>query len=149
MKLKSRRRRDKMKLRPRLAAARALLRSAPLRLSIPATLPLPPPHHSVLSSSTPPHQPPSSSVGRHVSGEQYSPAISSPAVLLLPSFFIKLPKQKSVAVVTWRSTRLPTQLAGPAVACGRLARRTLVLHQIRCRGSSPVLMASSPQQAEP
>lgn len=149
MKLRSRRRRDKMKLRPRLAAARALLRSAPLRLSIPSLYPHL--HHIIpfSSPSTPPHQPTSSSVGRHVSGEQYSPAISSPAVLLLPSFFIKLPKQKSVAVVTWRSTRLPTQFADPTVACERPARRILVLHQIRCRGSSPVLMASSPQQAEP
>lgn len=42
-----------MKLRPRLAAARALLRSAPLCLSIPATLPLPPPHHSILLSLHP------------------------------------------------------------------------------------------------
>lgn len=48
---------------------------------------------------------------RHGSGEQDSPATPPPAVLLLPSFFIKLPKQKSVE----GRTVAGAQLAGPAV----------------------------------
>lgn len=66
----------------------------------------PPQPHQPTSSVAPACRPPR--VGRAI-----FPSYPSPAVLLLPSFFIKLPKQKSVAVVTWRGT----QLAGPAVAC--------------------------------
>ena len=65
---------------------------------------LPPP------SPTSPH-PTAQLVGRHVSGEQYSPAIPLPAVPLLPFFFIKLLKQQSVE----RRTVAGAQLADPAV----------------------------------
>ena len=91
-------------------------------------------HSSSLHPAPPARIAPPQLVGRHVSGEQYSPAISSPAVLLLPSLFIKLPKQKSVAVVTWRST-LP---ADPAVACGRPARLPArAFRQLACPSPSP------------
>ena len=62
----------------------------------------PPPSIISPSPSPPVHQPASSVTQlplRHVPGEQYSPAIPPPAVPLLPSFFIKLPKQQSVAAV--------------------------------------------------
>ena len=59
-----------------------------------------PPPSIIPFSLTPPGPtslpPPSPQLAlRHVSGEQYPPAISSPAVPLLPSFFIKLPKRQS------------------------------------------------------
>ena len=64
-------------------------------------LPLHPPPAIVptLSSSTQLHQPASSIARlacRHGSEEQCPPAVPAPAVLPLPSFFIKLPKRKSV-----------------------------------------------------
>lgn len=83
-----------------------------------AAAPLPLPALVFITSILPPPPSPTSPLLhhsqfllRHGSGEQYSPAIPPPAVPPLPFFFIKLPKQKSVAVVTWRST-LP---ADPAV----------------------------------
>ena len=76
-------------------------------LLLPSSFPSPLPP----SSSTSLHSPPPQLARRHVSGEQYSPAISSPAVPLLPFFFIKLLKQQSGVVVAWRSA----QPAGPAV----------------------------------
>ena len=113
-------------------------------------------HHShslSLHPAPPARIAPPQLVGRHVSGEQYSPAISSPAVLLLPSFFIKSPKQQSVAVVTWRST----QLADPACRSNYSVRAPssprlrppgslLVLHHLRFL---PSLGAVHPQRLEP
>ena len=73
----------------------------------------PPPsprHHPALSlhpsrpSTAPASSPPR--VRRAMSSSCLCPAVS-----LLPFFFIKLPKQKSVAAIAWRST----QLADPAV----------------------------------
>lgn len=92
-------------------------------------LPLPPSSTtiSILCPFTPPqcpHPPPSQLVSRHVSKEQYSPAIPPPAVPLLPSFFIKLLKQQNVADVTWRST-LPADPASRPSCSGRPARRAL------------------------
>ena len=87
---------------------------------------LPPP------SPTSPHPPPpglSAATDRESNALQLSPP---PAVPLLPSFFIKSPKQKSVAVVTWRST-LP---ADPAVTGGRPARRTLAPSSNRMAAAS-------------
>lgn len=57
-------------------------------------------------------------------------------------------KQKSVATVTWRGTQ-PADLASRPNCSGRPARRTLAPHPIGCRGSSPVLMASSLWRVEP
>ena len=121
-------------------------RSPLLPSSFPLSLPPPSP------ANLPPPSP--QLVGRHVSGEQYSPAISSPAVLLLPSLFIKLPKQKSVAVVTWRSAQLadpacrpscsvraPSSPAGP-----RPSGSSLVLHRLHLL---PALGAVHPQRLEP
>ena len=81
-----------------------------------------PPHYSppppfIISFSSPSifaqpaSTPPPQLALRHVSGEQYTPAIPFPAVPLLPSFFIKLPKQSSVA--GW--TVAGTYLTDPAV----------------------------------
>ena len=61
-------------------------------------------------SPTSPHPPPQLAL-RHGSGEQCPPAISSPAVPLLPSFFIKLLKQQSVE----GRTVAGVQLVDPAV----------------------------------
>ena len=68
-------------------------------------------HSSSLHPAPPARIPPPQLVCRHVSGEQYSPAIPPPAVPLLPSFFIKLPKQQSVE----GRTVAGAQLADPAV----------------------------------
>lgn len=77
----------------------------------------PPPHHSILSPSTQPHQPTSSSVGRHVPPSS-CPSYPSPAVLLLPSFFINYRSSRAEAQWTSRGMvpSLLAQLAGPAVA---------------------------------
>ena len=91
---------------------------------------LPPSFHSPPPPQ--PHHPASSAAQlplRHVSGEQYSPAISSPAVPLLPSFFIKLPKQQSVAVVV---PSQPTQLSYPTIACGAQLAAPLPLPVAAC-----------------
>lgn len=82
---------------------------------------------SVLSSSTQPHQPASlrSSFSSATNRESDASSYLSPAVSLLPSFFIKLPKQKSVE----GRTVAGAQLADPAVLSNdnraRPARRTL------------------------
>lgn len=97
---------------------------AAARAHAPAPLLFSPPPSFRSPSLHPAHQPASRRaqlVGRHVSGEQYSPANPPPAILLLPSFFIKLPKQKSVAVVTWRSTQLADPASRPSCS-GRPAR---------------------------
>ena len=108
---------------PSQAAARARFRSPLLSSSFPLSLPPP---------SPPARIPPPQLVSRHVSEEQSFQLSPPPAVPLLPSFFIKLPKQQSVAVVTWRST----QLADPAVTGGRPARRTLAPSSNRVAAAS-------------
>ena len=64
-------------------------------------------HLSTLSSSTILRQqvpsPPFQLVSRHVPPSSCS-SYPSPAVLLLPFFFIKLPKQQGMAYVAWRGT---------------------------------------------
>ena len=99
------------------------------------------PHHSTFSPSTHPHQPAPSAPQlalRHGPEEQYSPAILAPAVLLLPFFFIKLPKQQNVAPVAWRGI----QLAGPAVAGAQLARRPMPSRWPACLPPSSLSPAS-------
>lgn len=49
----------------------------------------------------------------------------------------KLPKQKSVAGIAWRSTSLLAQLVGPAVANAQLARRSAPSRCHACPPSSP------------
>ena len=84
-----------------------------------ARLPLPPPPSIILlSPSTQPHHPTPSAAQlplRHVPGEQYSPAIPPQLFRFSPSFFIKLPKQQSVADVV---PSQPVQLSYPTIACG-------------------------------
>ena len=115
----------------------------------------PPSFHSLSLHPAPPARiAPPQLLLRHGTGEQCPPAIPLPAVLLLPSFFIKLPKQQSVAVVTWRSTlpadpacrpscsvRAPSSPAGP-----RPSGSSLVLHLLRFL---PFLGAVHPQRLEP
>lgn len=75
---------------------------------------LPPSFHSFPPPSPAcPHPPPPQLPLRYGPGEQHSPAISSPAVSLLPSSFINY---QSGNARRWRGASLPTQLAGPAVA---------------------------------
>ena len=85
-------------------------------------------HHPILSPSTQPHQPappPLQFLLRHWSGKQCPPAIPSPAVPPLSSFFIKLPKRESME----GRTVAGAQLADPAVLLNdnraRPAYRTL------------------------
>ena len=110
---------------------------------IPFFSPSTPPHHP--ASPTPAYQPPR--VGRAI-----FPSYPSPAVLLLPFFFIKLPKQQNVAVVAWRSTLLADPASRPSHSMWRPARRTLappggplVLHLLR---SLPSLGAVHPHRAK-
>ena len=92
------------------------------------------------SPSTQPHQPASlrPSLSAATCRGAVAPAISSPAVLLLPSFFIKLPKQKSVEVVTWRAPSLPTQLFYSTITGRAQLAAPLLLHPIRRRPPTPV-----------
>lgn len=119
--------------------------SPPLPLSSPSSLHL---SHSLSLHPAPPTyllRRPSLSAATYRESNilQLSPP---PAVPLLPFFFIKLLKQQSVAVVTWRST----QLADPAVTGGRPARRhPCSFTQSDGRGFSPVLIASSLWRVEP
>ena len=71
------------------------------------------------------------------------PAILAPAVPLFPSFFIKLPKQQSVAVIAWRGV----QLVGSAVV-GFARRHPCSFIQSDGRDSAPVPMASFLWRAE-
>ena len=121
---------------------------APAPFSLSSSLHLP-----TLSSSTILRQqvpsPPPQLVCRHVPPSSCS-SYPSPAVPLLPFFFIKLLKQQGMAYVAWRCT----QPAGPASrssqpTAGAQLAAPLPLHQIRCRDSSPVLMASSLWRMEP
>ena len=114
---------------PSQAAARARFRSPLLSSSFPFFLPPP--------SPTSPH-PTAQLVGRHVSGEQYSPAIPLPTISLLPSFFIKSPKQQSVAVVTWRST-LPADPASRSSCSVRApsSPQARAFRYLACPPSSP------------
>ena len=73
------------------------------------------------SLSFPPPAPPAIILHRLLPSATYRKSQTSSypcsSCFVLPSFFIKLPKQKSVAVVAWRSV----QLANPAVAGTQLA----------------------------
>lgn len=138
MKLRSRRRRDKMKLWNRVGRGQSV---TSLHFAYPfPRFTLPPPHHSILSPSTQPHHLLRSSLSAATCRETVAPAILAPAVFLLPFLLHKITgaAERGSCVVP----SLLAQLVSPAVAGAQLAR-TLVLHQIRCRGSSPVLMASS------
>lgn len=121
---------------PDQSAARLPLLATPSTI-IPLSLhPLPPARTLRRPASLPPR-----------AGEQYSPAIPSPAVLLLPSFFIKITE------ATERGGR-STQLADPAVLPNDSMRmpsspRPCPFTQSGGRGSSPVLMASSLWRVEP
>ena len=91
----------------------------PGRGQSPAPVPLSSLHHSILSSSTRPTSPhpAAPSLPAATDRETIAPAISLPAVSPSPFLLHKLPKQQSVAAVTWRST----QLAGPVVDGAQLA----------------------------
>lgn len=96
------------------------------------------------------HPPPLQFLLRHGPGEQYSPAILSPAVPPLPFFFIKLLKQQSVE----GRTVAGTYLADPAVLLNdnraRPARRTFAPSPNRVAGCfSLALMAASLWRLEP
>ena len=108
MKLKSRRRRDKMKLWNPAGRGQS---AASLRFIHSRALSLPPPH--LAHSRLPRLRPIPSATDRKSQTSSY-PCSSCFA---LPFFFIKLPKQQSVAVAAWRGI----QLAGPAVAGTQLA----------------------------
>ena len=75
---------------------------------------------------------------RHGTGEQCPPAVSSPAIPPLPSFFIKSPKQQSVAVVTWRST-LPADPASRSSCSVRApsSPQARAFRYLACPPSSP------------
>ena len=126
MKLKSRRRRDKIKLwnqadRGQSAASLRFIHSRRFTL-------LPPcPAHSRL-----PHSPPPSATSQKSQTSSY-PCPSCPT---FPSFFIKLPKRqsRSVAVVAWRGT----QLAGPAVAVRPARSQARALPVVACPLPSPL-----------
>lgn len=131
----------------------AITRStAPARSRPESPLPAPVPfsHYHFCSPLPPPLPQPASRraqlVGRHVPGEQYSPANPPPAILLLPSFFIKLPKQKSVAVVTWRSTQLADPASRPSCS-GRPAR--LPARTSRYHACSPPSSLSPVSRCDP
>ena len=79
-------------------------------------IPFSPPPPSPTNLLPPPFQ----LVCRHGSGEQYSPAISSPAVLLLPSFFI------SNRVWRWRGIQLADPASWPSCSGAQLARRPVL-----------------------
>ena len=106
---------------PQPARGQSLCSTSSLHHSRP---PLPPP------SPTTPHPPPQLTL-RHGSGEQCPPAISSPAVPLLPSFFIKLLKQQNVERRTVAAPTLPTQLSYSTIT-GRASSSppSLLLHPI-------------------
>ena len=123
---------------PGQAAARATS-PAPISSSL---------HHSPSPSTRPtsPHPPPPSFPSA-TDRESSILQLSSPQLFRFsPSFFIKLPKQQSVAAV---APSLPTQLFCLTIACGAQLAAPLPLHPIGCRGSSPVLMASSLWRVEP
>lgn len=130
MKLKSRRKEKQSR-----AAITCPTIIPPGRGQSPAPVPLSSLYHSILSSSTrlTSPRPAAPSLSAATDRKAIAPAISLPAVPPSPFLLHKLPKQQSVAVVTWRST----QLAGPAVAGAQLARRPvhsrwpLVLHRFR------------------
>lgn len=137
MKLRSRRRRDKMKLWNRVGRGQGVT-SLHFAYPFPCFAPSTTSFHSLfLRPASPTYLLLRSILPAATCRQAAVPAILSPAVLLLPFFFIKLPKRQSgsVAVALCPASR--------SSCGGRPARRTLVLHQIRCRGSSPVLMASS------
>lgn len=116
MKLRSRRRRDKMKLWNRVGRGQSVtsLHSA---LSIPAFSP----HHSILSPSTQPHHLLRSSLSAATCRQAVAPAILAPAVFLLPFLLHKITgaAERGSCVVP----SLLAQLVGPAVAGAQLARR--------------------------
>ena len=102
------------------ASARAPLRS---RSPLPFIFPSSP------SSAPPARNLPFQLVSRHVPPSSCS-SYPSPAVPLLPFFFIKLPKQQGMAYVAWCCT----QPAGPACRfshSGAQFAAPLPLHQIR------------------
>ena len=111
---------------------------------------LPPSFFSLLHPASPARTlrrpaPPPPRAGRAIFSSYFRPAVP-----LLPFFFIKLPKRKSVADVV---PSQPVQLSYPTIACGRPARRTLappggslVLHRFRFLLS---LGAVHPHRAKP
>ena len=106
-------------------------------------------HLSILSSPTILRQqvpsPPPQLVGRHVPPSSCS-SHPSPAVPLLPFFFIKLPKQQSGRPLRSVVPSLPVQLAD----CGPPSSpHPCPFTKSGGRDSSPVLMASSLWRVEP
>ena len=112
----------------------------------------PPPSIISLSPSTQPHQPASSAAQlplRHGPEEQYSPAIPSPAVPLLPSFFINY--RSGRAGRTWcpasrSSCPAQRQHAAPSSPhpCPPVARLSSTVFRFL-----PSLGAASPHRAKP
>lgn len=104
-----------------------------------------PPHHSILSSFTSPANlppPPLPCLPAATCRQAAVPAIPSPAVLLLPSFFIKLLKRQSGSVVVaWYPACWPSQ---SAQLQRRPARRILApssnqMAALRFSGSNGIL----------
>ena len=91
------------------------------------TSPPPPTIISTFSPSTrsASQHPPPPSLSSATDLESQTSSYPYPSCFALPSFFIKLPKRQSVAVVAWRGI----QLAGPAVAGAQLTA-PLPLHPI-------------------
>ena len=124
------------------ASARAPLRSrSPPPFIFPLSLPL------LFSASKCPLRRPSLSAAtcRHMSLQPSLPSCSASPFLLHKITEAARYGIRRVALYSTCRPSLPVQLAD----CGAQLAAPLLLHQIRCRDSSPVLMASSLWRMEP